>query len=177
MLPVDERLESANSWWFRQRKHVLRFHGFTGLIHVGLKYDNLQHKHTHHACEVIQNCRHWKKSDSLLVGIVLVSLCIERHCGASMSQVFWNRYLLPWKAVQMREKRRCLHGRPQKFFQGGAKSTFSLSFTGCWRFDANWRIQKMSNVTTTIAYSAFLVRKLYTEQMFVLVSMDILWLS
>jgi len=29
----------------------------------------------------------------------------------------------------------------------------------------------MSNVTATVAYSAFLVRKLYTEQMFVLVNM------
>jgi len=32
----------------------------------------------------------------------------------------------------------------------------------------------MSNVTETLAYRAFLVRKLYTEQMFVLVNMDIL---
>jgi len=32
----------------------------------------------------------------------------------------------------------------------------------------------MSNVTTTIAYSAFLVRKLYTEQVFGLVIMDML---
>jgi len=37
--------------------------------------------------------------------------------------------------------------------------------------------KKMSNVTTTVAYSALLVRKLYTEQMFVLVSMGILRLS
>jgi len=37
--------------------------------------------------------------------------------------------------------------------------------------------KKMSNVTAKVAYSAFLVRKLYTEQMFVLVSMDILRLS
>jgi len=37
--------------------------------------------------------------------------------------------------------------------------------------------KKMSNVTATIAYSAFLVRKLYTEQAFGLVSMDILRLS
>jgi len=35
----------------------------------------------------------------------------------------------------------------------------------------------MSNVTTTVAYSVFLVRKLYTEQMLVLVSVDILRLS
>jgi len=32
----------------------------------------------------------------------------------------------------------------------------------------------MSNVTATVAYSVFLVRKLYTEQMFVLLSVDIL---
>jgi len=32
----------------------------------------------------------------------------------------------------------------------------------------------ISNVTATVAYSAFLVRKLCTEQIFVLVSMDIL---
>jgi len=31
--------------------------------------------------------------------------------------------------------------------------------------------KKMSNVTATVAYSAFLIRKLYSEQMFVLVSM------
>ena len=37
--------------------------------------------------------------------------------------------------------------------------------------------KKMSNVTATVAFSAFFVSKLYTEQMFVLVSMDILRLS
>jgi len=37
--------------------------------------------------------------------------------------------------------------------------------------------KKMSNVTATVAYSVFLVRKLYTEQMFVLMSMGILSLS
>jgi len=36
---------------------------------------------------------------------------------------------------------------------------------------------KMSNVTATVAYSVFLVGELYTEQIFVLVIMDILWLS
>jgi len=36
---------------------------------------------------------------------------------------------------------------------------------------------KMSNVTLTVAYSVFLVRKVYTEHMFVLVSTDILRLS
>jgi len=37
--------------------------------------------------------------------------------------------------------------------------------------------EKMSNVTATVAHSAFLVWKLYTVQMFALVSMDILRLS
>ena len=31
------------------------------------------------------------------------------------------------------------HGRPQKFFQGGATSKFCLSFTGCWRCHAHGR--------------------------------------
>jgi len=35
----------------------------------------------------------------------------------------------------------------------------------------------MFGVTVTVAYSDFLVRKLYSEQMFVLVSMDFLRLS
>jgi len=37
--------------------------------------------------------------------------------------------------------------------------------------------RKMSDVTATVAYSVFLVRKLYTDKMFALVSMDILRLS
>jgi len=37
--------------------------------------------------------------------------------------------------------------------------------------------KKMSNVTATVASNVFPVRKIYTEQMFVLVSMDILRLS
>jgi len=36
----------------------------------------------------------------------------------------------------------CENGRPQKVFQGGAKLTFCSSFSGCWRCNANWRIQK-----------------------------------
>jgi len=35
----------------------------------------------------------------------------------------------------------------------------------------------MFSVTATVAYSVFLVRKLYSEQTFVLVSMDFLRLS
>ena len=38
-------------------------------------------------------------------------------------------------------------------------------------------VYKEENVTAMVAYSAFLVRKRYSEQMFVLVSMDILRLS
>jgi len=37
--------------------------------------------------------------------------------------------------------------------------------------------KKISNVTATVACSVFPVRKFYTEQMFVSVSMDILRLS
>jgi len=35
------------------------------------------------------------------------------------------------------------HGRPQKLFQGVAKSTFWLSFCGCWRCNGNRRIRKI----------------------------------
>jgi len=35
----------------------------------------------------------------------------------------------------------------------------------------------MFNVTAAVVYSVFFVRKLYTEQMFVVVSMDMLRLS
>jgi len=69
------------------------------------------------------------------------------------------------------------HGRPQKFFQGG-KATFRLSFSDCWRCNANGHIKKeMFSVTATVAYSVFLVRRFYIEKMFVLVSMDFLKLS
>ena len=77
------------------------------------------------------------------------------------------------------------HGRPQKFFQGRAKSKFCISL-GCWRCNAYGRTQnsslflhhkEMPNVTATIAYSVFPTRKLYTKLKFVLVSMDILRLS
>ena len=80
------------------------------------------------------------------------------------------------KSFLFRNKAR--HERPQKFFKGrGAKSTFWLSFSLCWRCNANGRTQKMSNDTATVTYSVFPLRKFYTEKMFVLVRMDILWLS
>ena len=70
------------------------------------------------------------------------------------------------------------HGRPQKIFQGG-KVAILLIFFRLLAMQRKWtyRKKKMSNVTTTVANSVFLVRKLYTEQMFILVSMDILRLS
>jgi len=36
---------------------------------------------------------------------------------------------------------RYTHGGPQKFLQGGTKSTFCLSFSVCWRCNANGRTQ------------------------------------
>jgi len=36
------------------------------------------------------------------------------------------------------------HGRPQKFFRDGAKSTFRLSFSACWRCNANGLAQNAS---------------------------------
>jgi len=71
------------------------------------------------------------------------------------------------------------HGRPQKFFQGGTKSIFCLSFSGCWRCNAKWTYtkKKMFNVTATVTYIVFLVRKLCSEQLFVSLSMDFLRLS
>ena len=62
---------------------------------------------------------------------------------------------LPWASTEI--------------FPGGAKSTLCLSFSGCWR------CKQM--LLQTVAYSVFPGRKLCTEQMFVLVSMDILRLS
>jgi len=67
--------------------------------------------------------------------------------------------------------------RPQTFFQGGAKSTFCLSFSVCWRCSANGHTQKMSNVTATVTYAVFPIRKFYTKKMFDLVRMDVLRLS
>jgi len=56
----------------------------------------------------------------------------------------------------------------RRSFSRGEKSTLCLSFSGYWRRNAKWRIQKrkMSSVTSTVACSVFLVRKLDTEQMF-----------
>jgi len=75
----------------------------------------------------------------------------------------------------------CCHGRPQKFFLGGQSRHFAYVFVvvdDATQIDVyTYTKEKMSNVTATVAYSSFLVRKLYTEQMFVLVSMEIVRLS
>jgi len=74
-------------------------------------------------------------------------------------------------------------GVRRNFSRWVAKSTFCLSSSGCWRCNANGRAQtaslflhhkEMPDVTTTVAYSVFPLRKFYTWQMLVLVSMDIL---
>jgi len=70
------------------------------------------------------------------------------------------------------------HGRAQKFFQGGKVYILLICF---WLLTMQRRLtytkKKMSNVAATVAYNAFLVRKLYTEQMFVIMSTDTLRLS
>ena len=71
------------------------------------------------------------------------------------------------------------HGRPQKISRRGGKVDILLIFF--WLLTMQRKLtytkKKMSNVTATVAYSSFLVRKIYTEQMFVLVSMEIVRLS
>ena len=67
-------------------------------------------------------------------------------------------------------------GVRRNFSRGGAKSNFAYLFQIVG--DAtDVHKNKMSNVTATLANSVFPVRKLYTEQIFVLVSVDILRLS
>jgi len=71
------------------------------------------------------------------------------------------------------------HGRPQKFFQGGGNVDILLVFFRLLVMQRKWTYtkRKMFNVTATVAYSVFFARKLYNEQMFVVVGMDILRLS
>jgi len=71
-------------------------------------------------------------------------------------------------------------GVRRNFSRGGRKVDIFLIFFRFWRCNTNGcRLyqKKMFGVTVTVAYSDFLVRKLYSEQMFVLVSMDFLRLS
>jgi len=71
-------------------------------------------------------------------------------------------------------------GRPQKFFQGGKNAT--SSFWHAMQIDVHKTlypfcvIKKMPNVKATVANSVP-SKKIYTEQMFVLVSMNILILK
>jgi len=76
----------------------------------------------------------------------------------------------------MHQRLQCTHGRPQEFFQWGGKVDILLIFLWLLTMQRKFMYTKktMSNVTATVAYSAFLVRKVYTEQLFVLVNMDIL---
>ena len=64
-------------------------------------------------------------------------------------------------------------------FSRGGNVEILLDFLRLLAMQRKWTYtkRKMFNVTATVAYSVFFVRKLYTEQMFVLVSMDILRLS
>jgi len=60
----------------------------------------------------------------------------------------------------------CSHGRSQKFFQGRATWTFCLSFSSCWRCNANRRSQNAllfphhkenSRLTATVTKMPFVV--------------------
>jgi len=62
---------------------------------------------------------------------------------------------------------------------GGCKVDILLIFFRLLALQRKWAYtkKKMFNVTATVAYSVFLVRKLYIEQMFILVIMDFFRLS
>jgi len=84
----------------------------------------------------------------------------------------------PWQNAIDRSVSTAAHGRPQKFFQGGNVDIL-LIFFRLLAMQRKWTYtkKKMFNVTATLAYSVFIVRKLYNEQMFVSASMDFLRLS
>jgi len=64
-------------------------------------------------------------------------------------------------------------------FSSGGKDDILLIFFRLLAMQRKWTYtkKKMFNVTVTFAYNDFLVRKLFSEQMLVLVSMDFLRLS
>jgi len=64
-------------------------------------------------------------------------------------------------------------GVRRKFSRGGKVDTLHI-FLRLLAMQRKWTYTKkqMSSVTATVAYSVFLRRKHYSEQMFVLVSMD-----
>jgi len=61
------------------------------------------------------------------------------------------------------------HGRPQKFFHVGGQIDILLIFFRLLAMQRKWTYtkKKMFNITARVAYSVYLVRKLYSEQMFV----------
>jgi len=91
-----------------------------------------------------------------VVQVIEYGVILMRCCRQTVARAW-----APAEDILLRE-----HGRPQK--------TFCSSFSVCWPCNANGRTQKMSNVTATVTYSVFPIRKFYTEKLFVLVRMDIL---
>ena len=70
--------------------------------------------------------------------------CLGRQCLFNMS--FFHPVILKSSipvgmAARSADQGGLEHWRPQKFFQGRAKSTFCLFFLDCWRCNANGRSQ------------------------------------
>ena len=68
------------------------------------------------------------------------------------------------------------HGCPQKLFQGG-KVDISLIFFRLLSMQCKWTYTKKVQCHGNSCIHGFPCKKLYTEQMFVLVNMDVLRLS
>ena len=64
-------------------------------------------------------------------------------------------------------------------FSRGEQSRHFAIFFSLLTMQHKWRYtkKKMFNVTATVGHSVFFVRKLYTKQIFIVVSKDILRLS
>ena len=95
-------------------------------------------------------------------------------------------WLRPWLAIFIRVVDETLSVTEEflawtsaEIFPGEGKVDILLMFFRLLAMQRKWTYtkKKMSNVTAAVACSVFLVRKLYSEQMFVLVSMDFLRLS
>ena len=74
--------------------------------------------------------------------------------------------------VTMHDDVACM-GVRRNFSRGGAKVDILLIFLRLLAMQSKWTYTKKNrlNVTATVAYSVFHIRKRYSEQMFVLVSM------
>jgi len=59
------------------------------------------------------------------------------HLAASAHISLHVKPLWFWRRI-----RPAVKGVRRNISSGGAKSTFCLSFSGCWRCNANWRVQK-----------------------------------